>query len=90
MNFVAWGPSMQWVLATRHLGDSSQADELWRIPLDGGAARKIEVERDARIPFNAGLSLAPDGTHLAFTIAETTTSHTSEVWVLENFLPSSK
>lgn len=93
----AWSPSMQWVLAIRRMADSSQADELWRVPLDGSAATKIEVERGARIPFYArtvsppgsyaGPALAPDGTHLAFTITETTTAHASEIWALENFLP---
>jgi Tol biopolymer transport system component len=87
LNFVAWGPGMQWVLAVRWMADFSQPDELWRVPLDGGAARKSEVERGTRIPFYAGVSLAPDGTHLAFTISETTTAHTSEIWALENFLP---
>jgi Tol biopolymer transport system component len=97
LNFSAWGPGMQWVLAISRMVDSSQADELWRVPLDGGAPRKIEVEPGARIPFDAGRplvpgtsagpSLAPDGTHLAFTIVEATQSHTSEIWALENFLP---
>ena len=47
LSFVAWDPSTQWVLAIRRMADSSQANELWRVPLDGGAPRKIEVEPSA-------------------------------------------
>ena len=78
---------MQWVLAIRRMADSSQPNELWRVPLDRGAARKIEVEPGARFLFNAPISLAPDGKHLAYTVTETTTAHTSEIWALENFFP---
>jgi hypothetical protein len=94
LNFSAWDPDMRWVLATRRIADSSQR-ELWRIPLGGGAPQKIEVEPGAQIPFNlalprpgaVSLSIAPDGKHLAYTVTETTTAHTSEIWALENFLP---
>ena len=87
LNFVAWGPAMQWVLATKRVADSSQTNELWRIPLNGGAAQRIEVDPSAHIPLNAAISIAPDGKHLAYTISETTTAHTSEIWALENFFP---
>jgi len=87
LNFAAWGPGMRWVLAIRRTADSSQPNELWRVPLDEGAAQKIDVEPGARIPFNAGISIAPDGKHLAYTVTETTTAHTSEIWALENFFP---
>jgi len=78
---------MRWVLAIRRTADSSQPNELWRVPLDEGAAQKIDVEPGARIPFNAGIYIAPDGKHLAYTVTETTTAHTSEIWALENFFP---
>jgi hypothetical protein len=87
LSFVAWGPGMQWVLAMRRMADSSQANELWRIPLDGGAPQKLEVDPSARIPFFNGISIAPDGKRLAYTVTETTTAHASEIWALENFLP---
>ncbi len=70
------------------MADSSQANELWRVPLDGGAARKIEVERGARMLLNQGVSIAPDGKHLAYTVREITPAQeTSEIWALESFLP---
>jgi Tol biopolymer transport system component len=85
LGFVAWGPSMQWVLAIRGNPSTPQTNELWRVPLDGGAPRKLEVEGGAGIPVSP--SIAPDGSHFAATIAETTTAHISEIWALENFLP---
>jgi Tol biopolymer transport system component len=87
LSFVAWGPGMQWVMAMRRMADASQPNELWRIPLDGGAAQKVEVDPSFRFPSNVAISIAPDGKHFAYTVSETTTTHTSEIWALENFLP---
>jgi hypothetical protein len=52
---------------------------LWRIPAEGGKARKIGLDMNI-----SSLSLHPDGRHIAFS---TLTLAPAEVWVMENFLP---
>jgi sugar lactone lactonase YvrE len=62
--------------------------ELWRVPLDGGSAEKIEwsgTDLDS-ILANSFL-IHPDGRRVAF-VNKTAPRSPYEVWVLENFLPS--
>jgi Tol biopolymer transport system component/beta-lactamase regulating signal transducer with metallopeptidase domain len=52
---------------------------LWRIPVEGGEAQKIDLGINI-----GGLSIHPDGQHIAFGTRE---NQPAEVWVMENFLP---
>jgi hypothetical protein len=59
------------------------ATEVWRVPLDGGERRKLELNVAGMTPF----SVHPDGRQIAFGL--TARAKDDEVWVLENFLPPS-
>jgi Tol biopolymer transport system component len=52
---------------------------LWRIPVEGGEAQKIDLGINI-----GGLSIHPDGQHIAFGSRE---NQPAEVWVMKNFLP---
>ena len=57
--FAAWG-RMQWVLATRHMADPSQADELWRVFRSTRARRERSKWNAARgFPSPPGHLLLP-------------------------------
>jgi Tol biopolymer transport system component len=56
--------------------------EVWRVPLDGGERRKIDLNVAGMTPF----SVHPDGRQIAF--AQTEPVKDDEIWVLENFLPT--
>lgn len=79
---LSWTPGDSHILFVRPIatGDSS-ITELWRVPADGGDARKTGMAARGSIkhPY-----LHPDGTRLVYTVRETAES---SVWVLENFLP---
>ena len=73
---VAWSPDGRWVMAVVH--QKSPLGELWRIPIDGGAAEKTGLAADRM----KGLSFHPDGRTVAFQAG----ARKMEVWALENFL----
>jgi Tol biopolymer transport system component len=51
---------------------------LWAIPADGGERRRLDIT----LPGLEGLSVSPDGRHLAFAAFQTK----GEVWVIQNLL----
>jgi Tol biopolymer transport system component len=59
--------------------------DLCRVPLDGSAVEKI----DLGYLWVRYLTVSPDGRHIAFS-SSGTERKPSEVWVMENFLPSAK
>jgi len=61
---------------------SRQGTQLWRIPAEGGEPTRLDVTIDKLWR----LRLHPDGRRIAFE----TYGIKSELWVLENFLPSLK
>jgi Tol biopolymer transport system component len=79
--WVAWTPDGLGLIFTRHSpGDPKTG--LWLIPVQGGEPRKLELAAEGM----RDLCLHPDGRHIAFTAGQ----DTSEVWVMENFLPTLK
>lgn len=73
---LAWTPDGHHLL---FLLGKEQGKELWRIPAEGGEARKVwEWEKPVW-----DLKVHPDGRKVAFEVTERRT----EVWVMENFLP---
>ncbi len=65
-----------------------EPQELWLVPIDGGAPRKLGIavhDSSGQIPF----SLRPDGRQIAF-VAGNSAPSWSEIWALESFLPSAQ
>jgi Tol biopolymer transport system component len=81
INSVAWSPDGRSIYFSRGSG-KAEACDVWRVPAAGGQAEKFEVTATGL----TGLSFRPDGGELAFM----SWTITSEVWVMENFLPADK
>jgi Tol biopolymer transport system component len=84
-----WTPDSGSVIVRKHTGSS---DELWLFSTTGGEPRKLDIdpaiwtEAEAGEFGSQGFSLSPDGNRIAFQ----TGRRGSEIWALENFLPTSK
>ena len=81
-NLVAWSPDGRGIIVRRQLAPESS--ELLLVPIDGTTPLKLDVDvSELAAP---QISIHPDGKRLAFTAGREIT----DVWVLENFLPSPK
>ena len=80
VNSVAWSPDGRSIYFSR--GSKGDASDLWRVPATGGQAEKFDMTSTGLTK----ISFRPDGKELAFM----SWTITSEVWVMENFLPSEK
>ena len=74
---LSWTPDGRHVIVGRPY-DPEKTDELWIIPATGGEPRKLDLGFRVK-----HMSMHPDGQRIAFTVGK----YTSEVWVMENFLP---
>ncbi|MBI4476587.1 MAG: hypothetical protein HY654_05405 [Acidobacteria bacterium] len=74
------GTVAEWTRDGRRLVFASK-NTYWIIPSGGGAPVRLELEK---ISAANSLRIHPDGHHAAFNAG----SRTSEVWMLENFLPA--
>jgi Tol biopolymer transport system component len=72
---VAWMPDGKRLLFSR---EGKASSELWRVAVENGSPEKIGIATEGE-----GLSVHPDGQHVAFTAGK----FEPEVWALENFLP---
>ncbi len=79
--FFSWTPDGRAMLTRKFLSPGNV--EQWRIPLDGGQPKKLEV--NARFPAPS-LRVHPDGRQVVFPVA--TQRRPTELWVMENFLPT--
>ena len=89
----AWAPDGRSVLAVsirQPIGgvNRENAEELWRFPIDGEVPQKLDFDRSLETWSPASLIMHPDGRRVAIQIVETAPRRDSEVWVLENFLPT--
>jgi Tol biopolymer transport system component len=79
---IAWTPDGRSLLFVKQVNPRDQKTELWAIPVQGGDPRRLDLTaknmRDLRIH--------PDGRHIAFA----SRGDRSEVWAMDNFLPSAK
>ena len=80
-NLVAWSGDGRAVIVRRQ---SAAGSELLLVPVSGASPVKLEVDAsEITVPT---ISVHPDGKQLAYTAGGDST----EVWVLENFLPAQK
>lgn len=89
VNFIGWAPDGGSLMVSKYNNDHPQSEELWLAPVDGRAPHKLELDA-ATFPgrsVRSALAVSPAGKRIAVSISEAVQSHTSEVWVLENFLP---
>jgi Tol biopolymer transport system component len=81
IGIVTWDPDSRSLLVTKGTTDRH---EFWRVPIDGGAPRKLGIPSPERWPLG---SISPDQKHIATVVSDPATPHTTEIWTLENFLP---
>jgi Tol biopolymer transport system component len=74
-----WMPDGRHVLFILKENPNEGPTSLWRIPAEGGTAEKTLHSRKRL----SGLSVHPDGHQVSFTDVKLS----SEIWVMENFLP---
>jgi len=89
VNFIGWASDSGSLMVGKYNNDQPQLEELWLAPVDSRAPHKLELD-DATFPkrsVRSVLAVSPDRKRIAISISEAVQSHTSEVWVLENFLP---
>ncbi len=79
---VAWAPDGLSLLFTGKPSPRGSRTELWRVPVQGGEPRKLDLTA-AHI---RDLRLHPDGRHIAYTAGK----DRLEVWALSNFLPAAE
>jgi Tol biopolymer transport system component len=77
-----WAPDSRSFFARKRR--ASGDDELWQIPVDGGAPRKLDSSISRNI---FKFTVSPDGSKVAYRQEEPGPRPTPQVWVLENFLP---
>ena len=84
---MPWTPDGRAVLVRKMTRADGSTSELWQVPIDGTAPRKLELDVNRVLPYAQGkIQLHPDGHRLAFVSGH---YPVLEVWVLENFLPGS-
>src|SRR5207253_9321056 len=81
---MPWTPDGRGILVRQITESSGAAGELWLVPIDGAAPRKLEFDA-SRVALGAGgrIKRHPDGRRLAFVSGN---KMIIEAWVLENFL----
>ena len=82
----AWSPDGKYILYSAPDPSDRPHWKLWRVAVDGGKPEKLGLERRWGI---GHLTIRPDGRQLAFA-GRGGPSSSSEVWVMENFLPAQK
>ena len=85
---MPWTPTSDAVVVRKFARPRSaptRGGELWLIPVNGSAPRKLDVDLSGAVDGQLGkIRLSPDGKQLAYVVGR---SYKTETWVLENFLP---
>jgi hypothetical protein len=82
---MLWTPDGQGLLARKMLTADGTKSELWVVPINGTAPRKLDFDANRIASFAPGkMRLHPDGRQFAFVSGSTT----AEIWTLEHFLPA--
>lgn len=79
---VAWTPDGLSLVFTGKPDPRGSKTELWRVPVQGGEPRKLDLVADNI----RDLRVHPDGRHIAYTAGK----DRQEVWALSNFLPAAE
>ena len=80
----AWTPDGRAVIVAKVQSGDEPHSELWRVPVDGSAPKKLDV--DAENWTADGFRISPDGRRIAF--VSTAGRKRLEIWAVENFLPA--
>jgi Tol biopolymer transport system component len=81
-NQPEWTPDGNAVLVLRALDGTPTRKELWLVPIDGRAARKLDTNVDGWFFGPSGVRLSPDGTRITFLSG----TSAQEIWRLESQL----
>ncbi len=81
-----WTPDGRGILVQKMTKPDGATSELWLVPIDGAAPRKLDFDANRVMPYAGGrIKLHPDGHQLVFVSGN---KLSMEVWALENFLPA--
>lgn len=80
---IAWTPDSRHVIFSA--GNFLEKPGLWRVPLEGGEARPMGLEMSWLATY--GIDVHPHGRRIAFHATDGPDRYSSEIWVMENFLP---
>ena len=78
---LAWTPDGKNLLFAKRKENKKKC-ELWKVPVEGGKAQNLDLAMERL----AILRIHPDGERIAFCSSRLS----SEIWVMENFLPKDK
>jgi Tol biopolymer transport system component len=79
---MSWTPDSRGVIVHKLLHDATDNREVWLVPIEGGAPRRLEID-GRKIAQGGRVLLDPTGRRIAYLSGEAKL----EVWALENFLP---
>ena len=82
---ISWTPDARALIVPKTLQPDDNSKELWLVPIDGGDARKLNIDT-ANWDKGPGFSLSPDGRHIAFVGSAGRPGPGYEVWALNNYL----
>jgi Tol biopolymer transport system component len=78
--YLRWTRDGRYIIAR---ANNTASSEIWRVPAQGGTPLKLDLS----VPKMDAFTLHPDNRRFAFSVIE---ESKSELWVLENFLPTRK
>lgn len=82
---ITWTPDSRHLLFTT----GGYPDRgLWRVPLEGGTPQPVGLQMNMLGTW--GLNVHPGGKRIAFHAIDQPERYTTEVWVMENFLPETR
>jgi Tol biopolymer transport system component len=81
---ITWAPDSRSVVMVRTTGEKDTPKDLWLVPLDGGQARRLDIDIRAW-KTGGGIRLSADGRKIAFFTGD----DAREVWALESIAPTS-
>jgi len=80
----AWTLDGRALIVVKQPTQDRDHNEVWLVPLDGAAPRRLEIDTDSW-QLDNGFRLSPDGRQIAFVASAG--KRGQEIWALENFLP---
>ncbi len=83
---MSWTPDSQALIVMKVFGKSGKETgrELWLVPINGAAARKLDIDVSDWGVGSGNIRLHPDGSQIAFFAG----NRSEAIWSLKNFLPA--